>query len=125
MVKSIITIFIACLLIAVGSVVEYKTINDSFNELEKTAIICKEKALDESLTTDDVLVLQNKWIKRKKQLHVWIPHNEIKEMELWIAECVQTTANEKYPDSAEKLEVVIELCQQIPKTFSVSWQNIL
>ncbi len=125
MVKSLISVLIACLLIAVGSVLEYKTITNSFNELKQTAVICKEKAEDESLTTDDVLILQKKWIKRKKQLHVWIPHNEIKEMELWIAECVQTTANEKYPDSAEKLEVVIELCEQIPKTFSVSWQNIL
>ena len=125
MVKSTISVIIVAILLVIGSIFEYKTVNNSFNELEKTAKICQQKAIEETLVEDDVLVLQNKWLISKKRLHVWIPHNEIKEIELWIAECVRTTANEKYPDSAEKLEVIIELCQQVPKTFVISWQNIL
>ncbi len=125
MVKSTISVIIVTILLVIGSIFEYKTVNNSFSELEKTAKICQQKAIEETLVEDDVLVLQNKWLKNKKRLHVWIPHNEIKEIELWIAECVRTTANEKYPDSAEKLEVIIELCQQVPKTFAISWQNIL
>lgn len=125
MVKSTISVIIVTILLVIGSIFEYKTVNNSFSELEKTAKICQQKAIEETLVEDDVLILQKKWLKNKKRLHVWIPHNEIKEIELWIAECVRTTANEKYPDSAEKLEVIIELCQQIPKTFAISWQNIL
>lgn len=125
MVKSTISVIIVTILLVIGSIFEYKTVNNSFKELEKTAKICQQKAIEETLAEDDVLILQNKWLKNKKRLHVWIPHNEIKEIELWIAECVRTTANEKYPDSAEKLEVIIELCQQVPKTFAISWQNIL
>lgn len=125
MVKSTISVIIVTILLVIGSIFEYKTVNNSFSELEKTAKICQQKAIEETLVEDDVLILQKKWLKNKKRLHVWIPHNEIKEIELWIAECVRTTANEKHPDSAEKLEVIIELCQQIPKTFAISWQNIL
>ena len=125
MVKSIVTVIISFSIIFAGAFAEQRNINKSFNELKTIAEITQKKVQEKNVTTDDVLVLQNKWIKKKKTLHVWIPHNEIKEIELWISECVMCVKNEKYPDASEKLEVVIELCEQIPKSFSVSWQNIL
>ena len=125
MVKSMMTVIFSAIIIFCGVMAEQRTVNKSFCSLRQIAEINQQKALDESISADDITVLQNKWIKEKKNLHVWIPHNEIKEIELWIAESVRCVKNEKFPDAAEKLEVVIELCEQVPKTFSISWQNIL
>ena len=125
MVKSFITVIIASLLIVVGAWVENYNVKKNFSALERLAQINQEKALQESITQADIDVFQDTWIDCKKTLHIWIPHNEIKEIELWVSEAVACVRNEKYPDVAEKLEVVIELCEQVPHTFRLQWSNIL
>ncbi len=124
MVKSVITVIVATAIIVAGAIWESVKLNQTFNEL----IVCIDeinlKLEEDTANKDDVLALQNLWIEKKEGLHVYIPHTEIKELDLWIAEAVTYVKYGKNDEAIAKLEVVKELCEQIPKTFSVKFENL-
>lgn len=125
MVKTIITALSVALLLLIGSILECFFIKDTFNEVKVEANSVYQKIIDEDATEEDVYNLQNTWLDKKRFLHAFIPHNEIKEIDLWVAETVKLVKDEKWTDALSKLEVVKELLEQIPRTFNVLFENIL
>ncbi len=125
MVKDLISIIVSVAILTGIAVAEDVTIKKCFGEFSTYAQVLYLKEQDESATVDDALILQNNWIKYKSKLHVYIPHNEIKEMDLWVSECVGYTKDKNFKEAKSKLEVIIELTQQIPKTFKFDIENIL
>ena len=83
-----------------------------------------EKVDDKTAVEDDVYAVQKNWLDKKRYLHIFIPHNEIKEIDLWLAESVKLVRDEKWEDALSKIEVLRELAEQIPKTFAVTLENI-
>ncbi|MBR4420736.1 MAG: DUF4363 family protein [Clostridia bacterium] len=53
-----------------------------------------------------------------------MPHNDIKEIELWLAEACTLVEHKEYKDALSKIDVVIELTEQIPKMYVFAPQNI-
>ncbi len=125
MVKDIISIIVAAAFLTGIAIAEDATIKKSFGEFSTYAQVLYLKEQNESATVDDALILQKNWLKFKSKLHVYIPHNEIKEMDLWVSECVGYTKAKNFKEAKSKLEVIIELTQQIPKTFKFDIENIL
>ena len=125
MVKSILSVIITLSLIIFGAFIESFYVKKSFKELNQIAIVCQHKADEQTLSSNDTNLLQNTFLRKRKLLHVFIPHTEIKEMELWISESVECAKDLNYQDASLKLEVVIELTEQIPNNFKLTWQNIL
>ncbi len=125
MVKSVVSMLCAGLILFVGAIFESHYISAHFSEFNTEVSAVYDKVLDETAAEDDVYALQNKWLYYKKSLHAFVPHSEIKELDLWIAEAVQLVEKEKWEDALSKLEVIKELTEQIPKTFLLSVENIL
>lgn len=125
MVKSIISIIVVAIFLTVGAIYENNFIRRQFNEFSTVIEVLYEKVNEETATTDDVYAVQSNWVDKKRFLHAFIPHNEIKEMELWLAETIMLVRDEKWTDAVSKIEVLKELSEQIPKTFVISWENIL
>ena len=125
MIRSIIYVLVSVLIIVTFTVFEITTVNGAFGELSKEVAVIKEKAENETLTGTDVYALQKKWLEKKEKLHVFIPHNEIKEVDLWLSECLYYARAEDYKEAYSKAEVLSELFEQIPKTFSFRIENIL
>lgn len=125
MVKAIISTIIATILVIGLSIIEQNYLNKTFSEFSEILKCVQEKTEEEASVKEDVLSIQNFWIEKKKTLHVFIPHNDIKEIDLWIAEAVSLVENDNFLDALSKLEVVIELTQQIPKTYKFKLENIL
>ncbi len=125
MVKSIISVIVASLILLFASLYEQRYINETFNELKDNFVIIYNKIEDGSAVKEDVLSVQKLWISKKEKLHIFISHNEIKEVDLWIAETVTLVENGKKEDAVSKIDVVIELMEQIPKSFSFRVENLL
>ncbi len=125
MVKALISALITLLIIIGASVFEQSYLNDSFSEFEKVVKITYEKTENHTAVKEDVLTAQNMWVEKKKTLHIFIPHNDIKEIDLWVSEAVTLVENKKWDDALSKLEVVLEIIEQIPKTYSLRVENIL
>ena len=125
MVKSIVSALITLALFIFASVWEQAYLKQNFTEFKEEAVVLYEKIEAETACADEALSLQKFWIRKKESLHVFIPHTEIKEIDLWIAESVTLIKNEKFDDALSKIDVVIELVEQIPKTFGLRIENIL
>ena len=115
MVKSIISILVAVVITISLSVVEQTYVNKSFKEFKEIMVIVYEKIENDTATKEDVLSAQKYWIAKKEKLHVFIPHNDIKEIDLWLSESTTLVENGKKEDALSKIDVVIELIEQIPK----------
>lgn len=125
MVKSAFSMIIVSLIIVFASVYESNYVAEQFIDFDRSLEVLYLKIDDESATKDDVYAVQSGWINKKQRLHVFIPHNEIKEIDLWLAEAVTLVEDKKWQDALSKIEVLRELAEQIPKTFAVSLDNIL
>ncbi len=125
MVKAFISSVIIAFILLTGSLVGDAHVTRKFNEFNGAVKILYRKVSDETAVEDDVYCVQNLWISEKKSLHVFISHTEIKEMDLWISECASLVKNKKWEDAISKVEVILELTEQIPKGFKFSVENIL
>lgn len=125
MVKSFVSMLIVTLIIFFSALGETFFIKKQFNDFREVLNILYAKIDEEKAVQEDVYAVQDNWINRKRFLHVFIPHNEIKEIDLWLAESATLVRDKEWNDAISKLEVLIELCEQIPKTFIVSFDNVL
>ncbi len=125
MVKSIISTVLSIILLVSLSIIEQSIINNTFEDLKDNLSVVYQKTEEQTAVKDDILAYQKFWIKKKEFLHVFIPHNEIKEIDLWIGESCTLIEYKKYEDALSKLDVVMELIEQIPKTFALRIENIL
>lgn len=114
---------VAAILIC-GAIYEADFTKRQFEELSTVLETLYEKVDDKTAVEDDVYAVQSNWVEKKKYLHIFIPHNEIKEIDLWLAESVKLVRDEKWEDALSKIEVLRELAEQIPKTFAVSIENV-
>lgn len=125
MVKTLVSILVVASLLFIGTIYENDFVKRQFNEINQVLIILYDKVDNNTATQDDVYAVQKNWIEKKKVLHIFIPHNDIKEMDLWLSESATLVRDKEWKDAISKIEVLIELTEQIPKTFMLSWENIL
>lgn len=124
MVKSIISMVAVALILTAGIIFETTFIRGEFNALKEETAILYDKIEAEAANENDVYVLQRKWVIAKNKLHAFISHNEIKEFDLWIAETVKYVAEKNWNEALTKMEVILELEEQVPKTFEFSFANV-
>lgn len=124
MVKSVISVIVATALIAVGATIENIALRKTFDELIVMNDLIVKKLDNDTATSQDILSLQTFWHEKKRSLHVYVPHTELKELDLWIAEAVTYVKYGKNDEAIAKLVVVKKLCEQIPKTFSLKIENL-
>lgn len=125
MVRSIISIIVSLTILALSGIYEQSYLKNNFNELKFTLENTYEKAKNETITDDDVIIVQNKWRRLKRSLHIFVPHNDVKELDMWIAESVSYVKQKNYGEAIDKIEVAIELTTQIPNGYLLKIENIL
>lgn len=125
MVKTLISMVIVFMILLGGAFYENYFVNKQFDDMHSVLEVLYQKVDTQSATQDDVYAVQKTWIEKKKALHVFIPHNEIKEMDLWLSESATLVRDKEWKDAISKIEVLKELAEQIPKTFRLSWENLL
>ena len=124
MVKTIISIIVVVCLLITGAIFEASFVNKQFNEFNQVLEVLYQKTNLEVAIEEDAYAVQQNWLDKKKFLHAFIPHNEIKEVDLWLAETIKLIRDKKWTDALSKIEVLKELSEQVPKTFAISWENI-
>ncbi|MBP5466256.1 MAG: DUF4363 family protein [Clostridia bacterium] len=124
MVKTLISALVAASFFLFGVIFEYHFVNRAFTDFDNRLEILYEKSESGTASVDDVLFLQRFWIKQKHGLHAVIPHAEIKEIDLWLSEAVRLTEQKKHDEAMQKVEVLRELCEQIPTNFKFRFENI-
>lgn len=124
MVKTIISIIVVVCILITGAIFETSFVNKQFNEFNQVLEVLYQKTNLEVAIEEDAYAVQQNWLDKKRFLHAFIPHNEIKEVDLWLAETIKLIRDKKWTDALSKIEVLKELSEQVPKTFAISWENI-
>ena len=123
--KSILYIIVTLCLLAIGTWYEQTAVLKSFDDLQRKVGTCLEKANEQTLTKKEVEEFQQEWEDKKKYLHVFIPHADIREVGLWVSEAIAFTEYENFEESADKLKVIYDLLKQIPQNYRFKIENLL
>ena len=123
--KSFISLVVALGILITGAIFECNFVEKQFDEFKYTVTELEKKCDGETLTKDDVITAKKDWYDKKEYLHIFIPHNEIKEIDLWLNEAVTYAEQKDYMECKAKFVVVKELLTVIPKTFTLRIENIL
>ena len=124
MVKTICSIIISILILAIAGVCEQIYLTKTFDALHEDFTIAYHKIKDEKATADDANSIKSRWLAQKKKLHFFISHNDIKEMDLWLSESVAYLRLGNIEESVSKMEVAINLTLQIPQNYLIRFENI-
>jgi len=125
MVRSIVSAAVAALLIIFGGIAENIYLTKTFDNLTKTFTRLEEDILNETCDEKEVDDAQSLWLGEKQKLHAFIPHSDIKEVDLWVSETVAYVRLKNYEEAADKVQVILDLFRQIPRTFSIRIENLL
>ena len=123
--KVLITIICSIILLLVGGVYEQFVVLKQFDEFKSSVEECLKKADASTLSVDDIIELSNDWEEKRKYLHVFIPHTEIKEIGLWLSEAIAFAEYDNMEETADKLQVILDLSKQIPDNFRIKIENIM
>lgn len=123
--KVLITIICSIILLLVGGVYEQFVVLKQFDEFKSSVEECLKKADASTLTADDIRELSTDWEEKRKYLHVFIPHTEIKEIGLWLSEAIAFAEYDNMEETADKLQVILDLSKQIPDNFRIKIENIM
>ena len=124
MVKTIISMIAVSIIFFAGAIYENHFVKKQFSEFSSVLEILYQKVDDKVATQEDVYATQDNWLNKKRYLHAFIPHNEIKEIDLWLSESATLVRDKEWKDAISKIEVLKELAEQIPKTFQLTLGNI-
>ena len=125
MVKTLISIFISIALLVGAAIFENFYVGAQFDKFGDALETLEGKVRDESATRGDAEAVRELWEAEKKNLHSVIPHNDISYIDYWMGEAVSYIETKNFDDALSKIEVLITICEQIPQTYSVSFENIL
>ena len=115
---------LAVFLLISATFYEQKTVQSSFKNFNEIICVTQDKLQGENPSVLDCEGLVDFWLKEKKGLHVWIPHAEIKEIDLWVSECSAYTKLSMFDEAITKLDVLKTLATQLPKNFSFRIENL-
>ena len=124
MLKSLITMLCALFLLICANFLEQITVQKTFDEFYQIIEATQSKLQGENPTLSDSESLEDFWLDKKRNLHVWIPHTEIKEIDLWVSECVAYTRLGQFDEAVTKLDVLKVLASQVPHNFSLLLENL-
>ena len=124
MVRSVVSALVALALIVGGGIAERIFIENSFSSLEEAFTELGEDIEREVCTREKAEKALEKWLDEKEKLHAFIPHSEIKELDLWISETVGLVEKKDYKEAFVKNQVTLNLLKEIPKTFSIRFANL-
>ena len=123
--KVLITIICSILLLVAGGIYEQVVVLKQIDEFKSSVAKCLDKANDNTLSSDDINELSTDWEDKRKYLHVFIPHTEIKEIGLWLSEATAFAEFGNMEETADKLQVIYDLSKQIPDNFRIKIENIM
>ena len=130
MVKKWITIGILSVIIAISCVLEYRFVNNSFEEL-KTKLENFKTMLDEDTehidTEENIMYVENlhkHWHKKTAVLKALIWHTGIKDIEVGLSRIKTYTSENDYTEALAELDSLIDYVYHYASDFKLSLENL-
>ena len=124
MIKTVVSIFLTFFLIAGLGFYETQRVSEVFDLFENALRSLYDKTEAERATYEDGTAVQIFWEEKKKFLQAWLPHAPLSEVDYQLYEAVGFLYAQDYKSALPKMEVLIGMCENIPNSYTLSWENI-
>lgn len=124
MIRTIASIFITLGLILGVSFYEIYYVQTTFQTFETALRALKDKTEHGIVNYGDGLAIRELWDTKKMIMHVWIPHSPLQEIDYQIDEAVGYIYVQEYSSALPKIEVLIGLSENLPKSYTFHIGNI-
>ena len=125
MIRTIASIFITLGLIFGISLYESNRVKNTFTDFSEVLQILYDKTEAGEVTYEDGTATEEFWENKKNTLHIWLPHTAIQEIDYQLYEAVGYLYVRDYDSAMPKLEILIGMCENIPQSYRVSFENVL
>ena len=113
MVKSLISILVAGLLLLGAAIFEGIYVKQQFSAFGEEVSALMQKAEGKQAAAGDAEAVYASWEKRRDELHIWIPHNDISRIDDYLSESIRCFEEEQPTLALAKLEIVLRLCGMV------------
>ncbi len=124
MIKTIISIVVTFAVIFGLSAYEIYFVNQRFDEFYTIVKSLHQKTEQKTATYEDGVAVQTYWREQKHVLHVWLPHTLLQETDYHLDEVVGLLYTGQYESALPKLEVVLGLAEEIPRSYELHLGNV-
>lgn len=124
MVKTVASILLSALLLFCVSLYERFRVNHVFEAFRQRLVALYEKTEDKTAAYPDGESVRLFWTEKKKELHVWITHTSIENVDYQLNEAIGYLFEGKHDDALPKIEVLIEMTKKIPASYAFSFENV-
>ena len=124
MVKTIVSILISALLLFCISLYERFRVNYVFEEFRERLVALYEKTEEKKAAFTDGESVRLFWTAKRKELHVWVTHTSIENVDYQLNEAIGYLFEGKHDDALPKIEVLIEMTKKIPASYAFSFENV-
>jgi hypothetical protein len=122
MVKSIINTLVAVALCAGFFLFTELYLDRQFEEFSGALEELYDKVEDKTANREDAYAVKSMWADKKRNLHIFIPHNDI---DYWLNEACALIYTQNYELALGKVEVLREISKNLPDGYSVRLENVL
>ncbi|MGN1052417.1 MAG: DUF4363 family protein, partial [Candidatus Scatosoma sp.] len=114
MVKTVASILLSALLLLCISVYENFRVNYVFEAFRQRLTALYEKTEEKTATFTDGESVRVFWTAKRKELHVWVTHTSIENVDYQLNEAIGYLFEGKHDDALPKIEELIEMTKKIP-----------
>ena len=123
--RSMVIAAIAVVLILAFGIVEYVVLENEYEKLNTDTLSLMNKAENKTITVGDMEEYMEKWISLREKAEILLPHVDVYECNLRIAECKGFVAVGDFESAYVQLSVVEELTKYIPHLMKPIWVHIV
>lgn len=99
-------------------------VGEQFGRLTEAAAELRRKTEEGEASENDALAVQALWDDKKSKLHIFIPHNDIAQIDYCLSEARGHLAAGNAELALAKIETVVRLSRSLPSSYSVRLENV-
>lgn len=123
--KSTLVALIVLIFIVAGGIAEVIVITDRYGQMENSIAEYAEKCIDESITEDDCLRLQEQWFNLREQSEIFYANIDLYELNLRITDAAAFVRCKDYKQAYNQLKIAEMLCKYVPDLIKPNIQHII
>ena len=124
MIRTIISIVVTLGLILGLTWYELYYVQNTFELLHKALESLYEKTELATASYEDGVAVQTLWSEKKEQLHVWMPHTVLQEIDYQLNETLGFLYLQDYANALPKVSLLLGITEDIPISYDFHLGNV-
>jgi len=99
-------------------------VGKQFEDVNAALQTLYDKVENGEANREDAYAVKAAWADKKKKLHIFLPHNDLTNLDYYLAEACAFIYREQYDLALGKLEALLEITANLPSAYKVTPENV-